>query len=792
MDAGGTSGPWRRGLVGLPGGGSGERDEIELAHRATEELRAAATLMADAQRIANFGSWEWRLAENKVIWSDQLYRIFGVEPESFEATFDAYTERLHPEDREMVTATIERALADRVPYRFEHRAVRPDGSLRSLRCHGEPLLDAHGEVVRMVGVCQDVTELAASEHARAEADARFRSAFENAPIGVALVDFSEGPDGRLTEVNRALQELTGRADGDLVGSTLSDLCLPENSADDLPMRERLLAGEIERVSVEKRCLVDGERIVWLQLNLSVVRSPEGDVIHGIVQAQDVTERKEFEEQLRYIADHDSLTGLLNRRRFSEELDSRLAYNRRYGGTGAVLVVDVDGLKHINDTHGHVTGDAVLRAVADAIRGRIRSTDAAARLAGDEFAVMLPNSALRESRSVGQDLLARLAEHDVAGWGVAASIGVCIFDPEHSGTAEQVIGAADAAMYRAKQQGGATVAVSDADWIEAATAPRRSMRERSAAMSERVKAEPAAPVDAGSTPEPVPVAESAESAVSSRRIAEVLSAPLAQPQSPPASPEPAASEPPMTNGDDLRRRIDAAVRAESLLLYAQPVIDLRSNAIAHYEVLVRMIGEDGSVISASGFLGAAAQQDGLCARIDSWVVATVARLIDARRTPGPRFQINLSGETLASDDALDALAREIGESPIDPGEIAFEVGQAALDRDLARASGALGKLASTGAALVLDGFTAGFGSFDYLQTLPIDQIKMDGSVVRALSGDDPDHATVRAIVGLAHSNHRSTVAKLVDSEDLLPLLRMHGVDMAQGFEVGEPVPIANVV
>ena len=311
------------------------QDGIEIAHRATGELRAAAALMGEAQRVANFGSWEWRVADDDVSWSDQLYRIFGLDPETFDATLAGYLEHVHEDDREHARKEIEAGVSEQRAYRMEHRIVRPTGEERVLRCHGEPVVDSEsGKVVRVVGVCQDVTELALTEQARDEADARFRSAFENAPIGIALVDFGEGPDGRLTEVNRALGELTGRPQEELVGMSLPDLALSEDADLDLALRERLVAGEIDRFSIEKRALFE-DRLVWFQFSISALPD-QRPTVHGIVQVQDVTERKRFEEQLRYIADHDSLTGLMNRRRFREELDSHLALQRRYGGEGALL------------------------------------------------------------------------------------------------------------------------------------------------------------------------------------------------------------------------------------------------------------------------------------------------------------------------------------------------------------------------------------------------------------------------------------------------------------------------
>ena len=721
---------------------------MDIAQRATEELRAAAELMADAQRVANFGSWEWRLAGNEVYWSDQLYRIFGIEqgqdPNPFRTTFAKYLERVHPDERAEVRLKIETALGDVKPFRFEHRIVRPDGEMRSVRCQGEPVLDpATREIVRVVGVCQDVTEMVQVERARSEADARFRSAFENAPIGIALVDFRDGADGRLTEVNRALCDLTGRSGEELIGSRLTGLSIAEDAANDEPQRERLLAGGLERFTVEKRALLPDDRLVWLELSVSTIPTENGARTAGIVQVQDVTERKRFEEQLRYIADHDSLTGLMNRRRFREELESSIALQRRYGGGGALLLIDLDRLKAVNDTRGHGAGDVALRRVAEAMRGRFRSTDVLARLAGDEFAVLLPNTEANEAMSLAQALIDRLAADEVSSWGVSVSVGVAPFGEGLTGSAEDVMATADAAMYRAKQRGGAVAELADA--------PPQAPHTRTAERSDD-------PEQGRPSIAAVPTGHIA--AVPTERVVR----------------EPTIAD-----------RVRAALEADELLLYGQPVVDLRSGRVAHHELLVRMRDESGTVLPASDFLGAAAQTEGVCTAIDDWVVGhAIAMLSNGSR--GARFQVNLSGETLGDERGLDGLISRVRGSAIEEGALSFEIGEGSVRLDVERASATLSRLADAGCTLVLDGFSAGFGSFEYLQRLPVRQIKIDGTVVRSLL-EEPEYTTIRAIVRLAHGTSKTTVAKLVETPSALPLLRMHGIDMAQGYEVGRPVPIA---
>jgi diguanylate cyclase (GGDEF)-like protein len=168
-----------------------------------------------------------------------------------------------------------------------------------------------------------------------------------------------------------------------------------------------------------------------------------------------------EAELRFLADHDSLTGLLNRRSFRRELDSYVSFSARYGGQGAVMVIDIDGLKAVNDSHGHQAGDNVIRRVANVLRERVRGTDLAARLSGDEFAVMVPQTDAEGAIALGEKLRVQVAlacSEEVEMGRVTISVGVMLFDGTAGAGAEGILVAADQAMYRAKAEGRDRVAV----------------------------------------------------------------------------------------------------------------------------------------------------------------------------------------------------------------------------------------------------------------------------------------------------------------------------------------------
>jgi diguanylate cyclase (GGDEF)-like protein/PAS domain S-box-containing protein len=463
-----------------------DRKASEAALRRSEmELRRSRRRLEQAQAIAHMGSWEWDVRGNNVSWSDELYRIYGLEPGGFGATFEGYLERVHPDDRERVQAVIGRALADHRAFVFEERIVRPGGDIRLLESEGEVQIDGDGQVVRMIGVCHDVTERRAAEVAAREAQERFRSAFEHGPIGIALVDVSDGRRGRYLEANRAICEISGYSEEELLSTSRQALTHPDDAEAEQGLFDQLLAGEIQSYSVENRSLRPDGEWIWTAVNTSLVRDDDGQPLYAIIQVQDVSERKRFEGQLQYLADHDPLTGLFNRRRFEAELSRQVAFNSRYGPTGAVLVVDLDRFKYVNDTLGHAVGDEMIARVGSLLNERLRETDVVARLGGDEFAVLLPSADEEQARLVGEDIVKAIRTQSVqlskeSSMRLTACVGVALFGEGYEVRHEAVLVNADIAMYEAKEAGRDRCVL-----LDATEGPQTQMRAR-LTWSERIR------------------------------------------------------------------------------------------------------------------------------------------------------------------------------------------------------------------------------------------------------------------------------------------------------------------
>jgi diguanylate cyclase (GGDEF)-like protein/PAS domain S-box-containing protein len=355
---------------------------------------------------------------------------------------------VHPGDSNTLVSAMQRLLGHDERVAITVRLRRSDGSWRWVDAQliavrdGSALVEVHATI-------RDVHARAEAERGKADAEARFRTAFEEAPIGMAIASI----DGRFLQVNRALCAITGREQEELEGTPIVRLLHPEDREDEAEALARLARGSGTTSRGERRWLHAAGKIVWASLNATLVRDAAGVPQHVLLQVQDVTERRRYESELRYLADHDPLTGLLNRRAFARELEAHLEHVRRYGATGAAMVLDLDHFKNINDTLGHGTGDELIVALAGALREQLGERVAIARLGGDELALLIPDG---DAPAIAEHVLATVrAQRVVSPSGrhrsVSASIGVAGFDEEGL-SAEDVLANADLAMYEAKEAG----------------------------------------------------------------------------------------------------------------------------------------------------------------------------------------------------------------------------------------------------------------------------------------------------------------------------------------------------
>ena len=415
-------------------------------------LRDSEAALAEAQAIAHLGSWEYDIPRDTLTWSDETFRIFGLTRETFAPTYSAFFSRLHADDRAQVEAAFRTSLSSETDYVVDHRIILDDGTVRHVTEHGRTTRDADGHPVRSVGTVQDITDRKRAEQQLQLANTIFATQMETSPDGILVVD----ADARILSSNQRFADmwnlpadlLSSGDDGPVLAAVLSQV---KDPAAFRTRVEHLYAthGESGHEEIE----TTDARII--ERHTSPLRAQSGTYLGRVWFFRDITDRRRAEARMRHTARHDGLTGLANRLVFKEAVEQAVARARRGARGFAILCLDLDHFKDINDTLGHPAGDQLLQQVAVRLRAACRVTDTVARFGGDEFAVIV--SDVGEPADVAKvaasliDAVTRPFEIEAGEVRTGASIGITLYSPEEP-DAEVLLSQADLALYRAKSDG----------------------------------------------------------------------------------------------------------------------------------------------------------------------------------------------------------------------------------------------------------------------------------------------------------------------------------------------------
>jgi diguanylate cyclase (GGDEF)-like protein/PAS domain S-box-containing protein len=353
------------------------------------------------------------------------------------------------EDRELLlskAALRRQGISDQ----YEVRIRRRDNSVVWMEIGGAPLIDADGNVIGTIGVHNDITERRLSEAALRDSESRYRLMAENSTDVISR----SNAHGKILYASDATRRLLGYEPHEVVGRSIYSFVIDEDR-DEVSRASRALADGTTRSFAYHAVRRDGS-IVWFETTSRAILDPESGAVTEIVSvSRDISERKRAEEQIEYQAYHDALTGLPNRLLFRDRLTVALAHAKRLKQPVAVMFLDLDGFKLVNDTLGHSLGDELLKAIASRLRAVLREEDSIARMGGDEFTVLLGDLARPDDAAkIAQKLLDTIAQpirvegHELF---VTTSIGIALF-PNDGETAEALLKNADHAMYRAKDIG----------------------------------------------------------------------------------------------------------------------------------------------------------------------------------------------------------------------------------------------------------------------------------------------------------------------------------------------------
>ncbi|MBF0219352.1 MAG: EAL domain-containing protein [Gammaproteobacteria bacterium] len=400
------------------------------------------------QRLAKVGFWSLDLCDNRLTWSAEIFHLFELNRDTFSPSYQAFLEVIHPDDRERVNSAYYDSLASRLPYEITHRLRMPDGRIKYVHEACETIYDEEGRPLLSRGTVQDVTSQKITEKSLN----LFATVFRHSASAILITD----SENHIIACNPALTTLTGYSEYELIGHDPKLLSAGQTPAETYQQMWSVLRqrGHWDGELFDRR--KDGT-IYPKWTSISVVSDREGRVSNYIASFTDISDRKATEQRISYLAHHDPLTGLTNRYSLTERLVQGIFQAERSVQRLAVLFIDLDRFKLINDTLGHDVGDKVLIEVGYRLQKSVRDSDIVARLGGDEFVVVLTglnpgethviaNLARQILSQLGQNF--QIGEHTLSS---TPSIGISLY-PEDGHDPTTLMKCADTAMYHAKEQG----------------------------------------------------------------------------------------------------------------------------------------------------------------------------------------------------------------------------------------------------------------------------------------------------------------------------------------------------
>ena len=570
----------------------------------------------------------------------------------------------------------------------------------------------YGERLVNLVMVHDVTELKlASERFNRQGE-YFRQLFENSPEAIVMLDHED----RISDANSAFVSLFQYSLDELRGRAINDVIVPQEKMQEASTMTLAVLGSaaVRRDTVRRR--KDGSLV-----EVSVLGYPitfEGRMVGVFAIYRDITESRRISGELAFHSTHDLLTGLMNRHEFERRARELLQRAPRSSRDHALLYMDIDQFKVINDNLGHEAGDRLLLDLSEVIRRALRDADELARMGGDEFGALLIGCPLGEANTIAQRVLSAVHSFrfhwEDKSLPVGISIGVVGIGREMENLAA-LLSAADTACYTAKERGRGRVQVYRPDDLD----------------MQRMRGE--------------------------------LS---------------------------WATRINDALEHDRFALFYQKIVPVAAAKNAkkreRYEVLLRMIGADGQHILPSLFIPAA-ERYGLMPAVDRRVVTRVFRQMAALNNLEDQVSVNLSGASLSDENFADFIREQLSHYQLAPERVCFEITETTAIANLSRGLSFIRELRELGCSIALDDFGTGMSSFNYLKTLSVDYLKIDGAFIRDIAHNPLDCAMTEAINKVGQVKGIQTIAECVESGEALAKLSELGVNFAQGFYIHRPEP-----
>jgi len=700
--------------------------DITALNRAMGDLKVNEARLTLAEAIAHMGHWSWDIKHNKLFWSEEVFRIFGVVPGGFDSTYEAFLNFVHEEDRALVKLKFNAHLEENQPFSVDHRIVWRNGTVRWIHQEAELDRDADGFPDQMLGVVIDITDRKLAEQSLVEERNFLQHVINGISDPLRVIDQEMGVmlmNGAALDQSVERGDCEGKATCYQSCQGMKPLC--DEYPDGMPAcpLKRVIKTKQPQTETHLITLDDGEQRTY-ESSFSPLLNEE-KIMYGVVEtSRDITEHLGLQARLQEQDDHvvqltylDQLTGLPNRLLFMDRLRQGLSISRRDNRSLAVLYIDLDRFKQINESFGHEFGDLILQDVARRLQGQLREGDTLARFSGDEFVAVTGNLGQPEHAGIlAQKLLQGFDEPFFVKdqkFYVTASIGVSIF-PQDGQDPEALMREANTALFQAKDEGRNSFQFyRDEMTVQAFEHVLMENNLRNALMEQQFEIyyQPQVSFDTGEV-----------------------------------------------------------VGAEALIRWNFPEMGMVSPA-----KFIPLAEDTGLILPIGEWVTRTT-----CQQIVDWL---------KRGIPVPRIAINLSPKQFNDKHLLENIIRILDETGCPSEQIEFEVTEGQIMERSERAIGVLEALRKNGITVAIDDFGTGYSSLSQLKQLPLNKLKIDHSFVRDLPDDMDSRAIAEAIIGMGRSLGLSVTAEGIENQAQAEFLQSAGCTQAQGFLYQRPVPAA---
>ena len=684
------------------------------AERMIENDRDRLELALD---LAQMGTWDLDVPRNRLRASARTAFLHGMDTQPFDEDAELFFGRLPLEERLKMRRTFEAAIENRddhlqVTYRFQLK----NGTSRLLESRARIYRDSQGQLSRLAGTLMDITQQRAQAALEASEE-KFAKAFHSSPDSITITEIESG---RYVEVNDGFCRLTGFSAQEVVGRTAHEIGIwtdtrqREYMIDELRQKGRVHHREMSGRDKNGNPLVLDISVDFITLN---------DTACLLMNARDIGQLKDAQAQIHHLAYHDPLTGLPNRALLLDRLSQQLSLLQHQNLRGALLFLDLDHFKHINDSLGHPVGDSVLNVVAARLEASVRQEDTVARLGGDEFVVLICgldgslDEVTHQVRTLSDNLRELLAEPmflDGHRLQVTPSIGIVLI-PDDGLTPADVLKRADIALYRAKDAGR-----------NASQFFHVSMQQ---AVSKRLQLE------------------------NDLRLA-------------------------LTRNEfhlHFQAQVDCRdnqiTGAEALLRWQHP-----EHGLLPPDQFVQILEESGMILEVgSRILDDACKIGGLL--LGQGLVSKDRFLMG----------VNISPRQFRQNDFVERVEYSLKQHQLPASMLKLEITEGIVIQNLDDTILKMRSLKELGVSFAMDDFGTGYSSLTYLKRLPVDTLKIDQSFVQDATSDPNDAEIIRAIVAMAQSLKLNVIAEGVETPEQLAFLEKVGCYNYQGYLFSEPLP-----